>query len=1100
MDLTDGSGKALEENRRLRETMRDLVALSTLPAIWIGLGRDGIARSLSDALLTTLSLDLVYVRLAGYIGQSDVEVVRSKQGDGPRLDEVVKATLAPLLVETSTTPATIPDPCGEGILRVAVIRFGVGDDHGALIACSRRADFPTPQDRLLLGVGANQTAIVVQRQKAEDQAHQQREWLRITLASIGDAVIATDREGRVTFLNSIAQKLTGWTLDDATGEQLQSIFTIVNEESRQPVESPVDKVLRNGIVVGLANHTVLISKDGTELPIDDSAAPIRNSSGDIIGVVLVFRGVTEQRRAEQLRDARLAVTQVLNQGANVQDAVVGVLRAVCEYLVWDIGFFWTVNDENEGLVCRASWHRPNLAVGKFQSASWNFNFQRGQGLPGRVWDTSQPVWIPDVLKDKNFPRLSAAAQVGFHSAFAYPVVIDKRVLGVIEFFTKHTREPDAGLLEMMGTVAGSVGQFIERKTAEDELRRSEEELAEFFENASVGLHWVGPDGTILRANKAELDMLGYSREEYVGSSIADFHVDRDVISDILNKLKAGEKLSEYPARLRCKDGSIKDVLIDSSVLWNEGQFIHTRCLTRDVTERMRAEKGLAEARMQLDSALEAGAIVTWTWDIPNNRLFGDRKLASLFNLPLSDADGDLLERYIQSIHPDDAPIVISALDHSLETGEDYKADYRIMESNGAVRWVTARGRVECDASGKKVRMPGVLVDITERKQLEEELRLRVGQLAEADRRKDEFLATLAHELRNPLAPIRNSLEILKMPRVEAGAIEQTRDMMERQVHHLVRLVDDLLDVSRVMRGRIDLRKEQVELATVVARAVETVQSLIAMQGHQLELSLPRESLLLDADPVRLAQLVGNLLTNSAKYTEANGHIWLSARREGDDAVLRVSDDGIGIAPDMLPHVFELFVQADHASTRAQGGLGIGLTLVKNLAQLHGGTIEAYSAGLGKGCEFTVRLPLLLRQSSESNEEAGAEQKHNTETLRSGHRLLIVDDNQDAAESLALLLRLQGHEVRVAHDGPSALATATSCLPHMVFLDIGMPGMDGYEVARRMREQPGLKTVVLAALTGWGQQEDRRRTFEAGFDHHLVKPLEAKTLERLLDQL
>jgi CheY-like chemotaxis protein/two-component sensor histidine kinase len=305
-------------------------------------------------------------------------------------------------------------------------------------------------------------------------------------------------------------------------------------------------------------------------------------------------------------------------------------------------------------------------------------------------------------------------------------------------------------------------------------------------------------------------------------------------------------------------------------------------------------------------------------------------------------------------------------------------------------------------------------------------------------------------------------------------------------------------VSRVMLGKIELRKEPVELATVVARAVETAKPLIEVQGHTLDLSLPSESLLLDADPVRLAQVLSNLLTNAAKYTESNGHIWLTAQREGSQAVLRVRDDGIGIAPDMLPHVFELFVQVDHSSTKAQGGLGIGLTLVKNLVEMHGGTVEAHSAGLGKGCEFVVRLPLLTQERLELAVQGNGEQRQ--EMPPSGHRLLVVDDNKDAALSLALLLRLQGHEVQVAHDGPSALKLAPAYRPDLVFLDIGMPKMDGYEVARRLRKQPGLENVILAALTGWGQQEDRRRTREAGFNHHLVKPLESKALESVLATL
>jgi PAS domain S-box-containing protein len=369
-------------------------------------------------------------------------------------------------------------------------------------------------------------------------------------------------------------------------------------------------------------------------------------------------------------------------------------------------------------------------------------------------------------------------------------------------------------------------------------------------------------------------------------------------------------------------------------------------------------------------------------------------------------------------------------------------------------------------------------------------------LRDNDRRKDEFLATLAHELRNPLAPIRNSLQILKMPRVDAATIERSREMMERQVQQLVRLVDDLLDVSRVMRGKIELRKERVELATVIARAVETVQPLIEAQQHELTVEVPADSLPLDADPVRLAQVVGNLLTNAAKYTEAGGRIRLTAQRAGSEAVLRVSDTGIGIASDMLPHIFELFVQVDHAATRAQGGLGIGLTLVKNLVEMHHGTVEAHSGGLGKGSEFVVRLPL----AAIAVDDSGGQVKEEHVRASSGRRLLVVDDNRDAAESLAMLLRLQGHEVEVAHDGPAALKLAAGYRPELVFLDIGMPGMDGYEAARRMRQQPGLENIRLAALTGWGQQEDRRRTAEAGFDHHVVKPVEPSALEELLARL
>ncbi|KQV49480.1 hypothetical protein ASC95_17960 [Pelomonas sp. Root1217] len=1087
----DRSSAVLEENRRLRRAMRDLVALSTLPAIWSGQSREAIARSLGDVLLNTLSLDLVYVRLGDVAQPGFVEVVRGRQSRGGGDEKEAQALLMDALdAGHGEVPPTIRDPFGAGMLRTAMTRFGIGVDHGVLIAGSRSEGFPTDQDRLMLSVGANQTAIVIQRRQAEDRVDEQRQWLQVTLASIGDGVITTDIDGRVTFVNAVAEALTGWSAADARGRPLESVFSVIDEDSRIPVANPVDAIRRGGAVISMASRTVLIAKDGTETPVDDSASPIKDAAGTMIGIVMVFRNAAMSRRAEQLRNARLEVTHGLSQSDSVQQGAERVLRAVCDNLKWDAGCFWLADTTIDRLRCHAHWARPDRSAGAFVSQACGWTFERGVGLPGRVWGSGKPDWVPDLAADGNFPRLSQAEDGGLRSAFACPIVIGGKTLGVLEFFSQRTRVPDPDVLEMMGATAGNVGQFIERKVAEEDLRRSEEELAEFFENATVGLHWVGPDGTVLRVNRAELEMLGYSREEYLGHHIAEFHADKDLIRDILARLNAGERLAEQPARLRCKDGTIKHVLIDSSVRWKDDQFVHTRCFTRDITARWHAEAALADARARLDAALEAGAIATWTWDIANNRLYADRKLAQIFNLPHSEADGAPLNRYLQSIHPDDVTRITTALEHAIAHNELYEEDYRVVQTDGSVRWVSARGHSENDASGRPVRMPGVLVDITERKLLEEALR-------EADRRKDEFLATLAHELRNPLAPVRNGLEIMKMPRMDAGTFAQTRAMMERQVHQLVRLVDDLLDVSRVMGGKIELRKEYVELANVITRAVETVQPLIAAQGHRLALSIPQDSLLLEADPVRMAQVVGNLLTNAAKYTESNGRIWVEAERAGAEVVLRVRDNGIGIAPEMLARVFDLFVQADHASNKAQGGLGIGLTLAKNLVQMHGGTIAASSGGIGEGAVFTVRLPLANSQAVVP--DSVLESTPAYETTSSGHRILVVDDNEDAAMSLTMFLGLQGHTVEMAHDGMSAIAKARSFLPHAIFLDIGMPGMDGYEVARQLRRQPGLERVVITALTGWGQREDRQRTAEAGFDHHLVKPAEAKVLEALLEK-
>ena len=370
----------------------------------------------------------------------------------------------------------------------------------------------------------------------------------------------------------------------------------------------------------------------------------------------------------------------------------------------------------------------------------------------------------------------------------------------------------------------------------------------------------------------------------------------------------------------------------------------------------------------------------------------------------------------------------------------------------------------------------------------------VQDLRDADRRKDEFLATLAHELRNPLAPLRNGLQVMKLAAGNAEAVEQARGMMERQLGTMVRLVDDLLDVSRITRGKLQLRRERVELAGVVQSAVEGSRPLIEANRHDLTIRLPAEPVYLDADPTRLAQVFANLLTNAAKYTDRGGRINLTAGRQGGEVVVLVRDTGIGIAPDHLPKLFEMFSQVDSALERSQGGLGIGLSLVKGLVKMHGGTVEVRSEGLGKGSEFVVRLPVL----SDKHDPRTPQPSGSVEgTSRTKRRILVADDNRNAAESLAMMLRLAGHEVYAVHDGQEAVEAAAWFRPELALLDIGMPKLNGFEAARRIREQAWGQKIILAAITGWGQEEDKRRAGEAGFNHHLTKPVDPAALEKLL---
>jgi PAS domain S-box-containing protein len=435
---------------------------------------------------------------------------------------------------------------------------------------------------------------------------------------------------------------------------------------------------------------------------------------------------------------------------------------------------------------------------------------------------------------------------------------------------------------------------------------------------------------------------------------------------------------------------------------------------------------------------------------------------------------------------------------SRESREAFDIEYTVRFGDGSERTIWTRG-VLTEAPGGLPYWVGVNIDVTEQKKIREELhrqtetlRRQAEALKEADRRKDEFLALLGHELRNPLAPIRNGLHILLLPDVDHASVRQVKDMMEKQVNHLTRMVDDLLDVSRITRGRIQLRKEPVELSRAVSYAVESVRPLVESQNHTLTVSLPPAAVHVEADPTRFEQILVNLLNNALKYTRPGGQVALIAEREGDEAVIRVRDNGIGIPAELLPKVFDLFTQVEESLERSQGGLGIGLTLVKNLVELHGGRVSAHSEGPDKGSEFVVRLPVLTQRTNEP-EAPRAKPSADSRKLR----VLVVDDSKDSAQSIKILLEISGHEVRTVHDGYAALEVYRTDRPDAVLLDVGLPGLTGYEVARQLRREQGDHRPLIVAVSGFGQEEDKRHAHEAGFDFHMTKPVDPTKLVALI---
>ncbi|HET7697619.1 MAG TPA: PAS domain S-box protein [Vicinamibacterales bacterium] len=744
--------------------------------------------------------------------------------------------------------------------------------------------------------------------------------LRVTLHSIGDGVITTDTRGRVTGLNAVAESLTGWTHADAVGQPLDAVFRIVNEHTRRAVENPAARALREGIVVGLANHTLLVRRDGVEQPIDDSAAPIRDADGQVSGCVLVFRDVTPQRQMERERAGQLQTARTL----------------------------------------------------------------------AAIVDSSDDA------------------------------IIRKRLDGTIETW-------NAGAERVFGhRAAEAIGRHISLVIPPERMAEEEQ---------------------------------------------------------ILATLKAGRRVSHFETERIRADGSRIWVSLTISPIADEtGAIVAASKIVRDVTARVNAE---AE-RERFVKLVENSQDFIGLCDLQGVPFFVNR--AGLEMVGLESLDQARHTPVAEFFFPEDrARVLDEFFPRVLREGQgEIEIRFRHFKT-GAARWMAYKVLTLTDRSGAPTGFATVSQDVTERK-------ARADELIEADRRKNEFLAMLAHELRNPLAPLSNAVQAIQRRRPgDEHTVAVAADILDRQIRQMSRLVNDLLDASRISRGKIELRRERVALRPILEEAIETVRPLVARLEHTLTTSLPPEALYVDGDAGRLSQAIGNLLANAAKFTDKGGHIWLSAGREGDEAVIRVRDSGIGIAPEHLRMLFDMFVQVDTAIERSRDGLGIGLALVKRLVELHGGTVDAHSAGPGRGSEFTVRLAALPAAAAGPAPERRAPPA--VESM--ARRVLVVDDSADAAASLAMLLEFEGHETYKAHDGADAVRTAERVRPDIVLMDIGLPVLNGYQACRRIRDHAWGASIVMVAITGWGQEEDREQSHAAGFDLHFVKPVDYEELLRVV---
>ncbi|MFS2025985.1 ATP-binding protein [Massilia sp. GER05] len=608
-----------------------------------------------------------------------------------------------------------------------------------------------------------------------------------------------------------------------------------------------------------------------------------------------------------------------------------------------------------------------------------------------------------------------------------------------------------------------------------------------------------PEATILAVNDAFLKASGRTREELVGVSLFEaFPRNPDDPADtgetVLRRSLARVVATGQPDRLPAQRYPIPVVLpngetgyeerfwtaVSTPVFGTDGAILCISHTTNDVTEQVRSEAALRESEARYRALTNATADVVYRMSPDWSQL---RQLDGRgFLKDTADASRYWVDDYIPA---EDQARVHQAIAAATRAKSTFELEHRVRRLNGSVGWTYSRAVPMLDARGDIEEWIGAASDITERKLAEEKLK-------ESDRRKDEFLAMLAHELRNPLAPIGAAAALLQRARLDEGLVRKTSEIIGRQVAHMTELIDDLLDVSRVTRGQVELDEAALDMRDIVADAVEQAMPLVRTRHQQLDVDVPAQSMPVMGDAKRLVQILANLLNNAAKYTQEGGRLRLAARVRGNEVVVDVVDNGIGMAPELAARAFDLFAQAERTSDRASGGLGLGLALVRSLVELHGGTVSCASAGPGQGSRFTVTLPLLAAGAAPAApcDEAQAAQER-------GLSIMVVDDNVDAAETLGLLLEASGHRVSIEHDPLHALERSRTEAPQVCLLDIGLPGMDGYELARQLRAQPSTAHAFLVAITGYGQDSDRRLAAEAGFDRHLVKPIDLESLRDAL---
>jgi PAS domain S-box-containing protein len=883
---------------------------------------------------------------------------------------------------------------------------------------------------------------ITQRKRAEQARLDALRLKQIITDNATTGIIMQDGTGRCTFVNPAAEQMTGFTFEELKGKNVHHAIHHRRPDGRPfpMAECEIGKAVM--AMRPIRRHEdVFVRRDGTFYPVICNASPVQQG-GVPTEVVLEFRDITEEKEAEQaLRENEERMRSVVS---HVVDGII------------TIDEHGTITTYNPAAARMFGYERPEV-IGR--------NVKMLMPEPYRL---QHDDYIGNYLRTGRAKIIGGGREVVGRrkdgATFPVELAISEFRLGDRRYFT------------------GIVRDITERKRAEEAPRTVSGELELVLTTTATGHTHCSKDLRHVSANPAYARIAGLPVEEIVGRPIADvmgqeaFRAIRPHIERVLR----GERV-EYKAEVpfAARGGCYLHVVYvperDA-----RGEVAGWVSSVPDVTERRQMEEPLRQSEACFRQLADMMPQLAWMARPDGHIAWYNKRWYEYTGAAFEQTEG----WGWQSLHdPEELPKVLERWKASIATGEPFDMVFPLRGKDGRFRPFLTRVMALKDEEGRILHWFGTNTDVSEIKEKEDALR-------ESDRRKDEFLAMLGHELRNPLAAILNGLHILLLSKGGDGALVQVKAMMEKQVNNLTRMVDDLLDVSRTTRGKIQLRKEKVTLAALLNHAVESVRPLIEAQRHTFTILPAPRPIRVEADPTRLEQVFVNLLANAAKYTKQGGCITVPVERNNDDAVVRVRDNGVGIRPDLLSKMFDLFVQSERSLDRSEGSLGIGLTLVRKLVEMHGGGVEAYSEGLDKGSEFMVRPPALPpEQDPEAAPEAAADDGKS--------RVLVVEDAEDVAKTLRLLLEIWGYDVRVVEDGPSAKVAFRTYQPDIVLLDIGLPGMNGYDVARQHRREPGRKRPFIMAVTGYGQEEDRQRSREAGLDYHMTKPVDPDGLRSLL---